>query len=63
MPAHCGRSAGGAEELGKLELVREELDAHRARLFFFDRTGFSPRLRELAAQREDVRLVLAGDLA
>jgi AAA+ ATPase superfamily predicted ATPase len=53
----------GAEELDKLEIVREELGAPRARLFFFDRTGFSPRLRELAAEREDVRLVPAEELA
>jgi uncharacterized protein len=53
----------GAEELDKLEIVREELDAPGALLYFFDRVGFSPRLTELAAERGDVRLVLAGELA
>ena len=53
----------GAEELDKLEVIRNELDAPRAGLYFFDRTGFSPRLRELAAERDDVRLVPTGELA
>jgi AAA+ ATPase superfamily predicted ATPase len=52
----------GAEELGKLEIVREELNAPQAHLYFFDRVGFSSRLRELADERDDVRLVLAGEL-
>jgi AAA+ ATPase superfamily predicted ATPase len=52
-----------AGELDKLEMIREKLDAPDAALYFFDRGGFSPRLRELASQREDVHLVLAGDLA
>jgi AAA+ ATPase superfamily predicted ATPase len=52
-----------AGELDKLETVREELEAPDAALYFFDRTGFSPRLHELASEREDVHLVLAGELA
>lgn len=51
-----------AAELDKLEVVRSELDAPEADLYFFDRTGFSPRLRELAAERDDIHLVLARDL-
>jgi hypothetical protein len=51
-----------AGELAKLETIREELEAPEADLYFFDRTGFSPRLSDLAAERDDVRLVLAGDL-
>ena len=51
-----------AGELSKLETIREELEASDAALYFFDRTGFSPRLQELAAERDDIRLVLAGDL-
>lgn len=51
-----------AGELDKLEAIRAELGAPDARLYFFDRVGFSPRLRELAAEREDVRLVLAEQL-
>jgi uncharacterized protein len=51
-----------AGELDKLETIREELDAPDAALYLFDRVGFSPRLHELASEREDVRLVLAGEL-
>lgn len=51
-----------AAELDKLEVIRRELGAPEADLFFFDRTGFSARLRELAAKRDDVHLVLARDL-
>ena len=54
--------AHDAAELDKLEIVREELRAPDAPLYFFDRVAFSPRLRELAAEREDVHLVLASDL-
>lgn len=49
-------------ELDKLEKIRDELEAPQAQLYFFDRVGFSPRLRELEAEREDVHLVLAGEL-
>lgn len=51
-----------AAELDKLEAVREELGAPDARLYFFDRLAFSSRLRELEAERDDVRLVLAEQL-
>jgi uncharacterized protein len=51
-----------AAELDKLEVVRRELDAGAADLYFFDRVGFSPRLRQLAAERKDVHLVLAAEL-
>jgi hypothetical protein len=54
--------AHSATELDKLETIREELGAPRARLYFFDRLGFSPRLRQLEAERDDVRLVLAEEL-
>jgi len=49
-----------AGELDKLETIRAELKAPDAHLYFFDRTAFSPRLRELEAEREDVHLVLPG---
>jgi hypothetical protein len=52
----------GTVELDKLETIRDELGAPDADLYFFDRIGFSDRLRELAAEREDVRLVLADEL-
>jgi AAA+ ATPase superfamily predicted ATPase len=51
-----------AAELDKLEVVRGELEAEGADLYFFDRVGFSPRLHELADQRKDVHLVLVGEL-
>jgi AAA+ ATPase superfamily predicted ATPase len=56
------RHAHGAEELAKLETVREELKAPDAHLYFFDRAAFSVRLRELEAERDDVHLVLASEL-
>jgi AAA+ ATPase superfamily predicted ATPase len=59
-PGGRGR-AHGAEELGKLEIVREELRAPSAPMYFFDRLAFSTRLRRLAAQRDDVRLVPVGE--
>lgn len=58
-----------AAELDKLEAVagmlrKEELLAGDGVPFlFFDRTGFSPRLREIAAQRADVRLITTGTMA
>jgi AAA+ ATPase superfamily predicted ATPase len=52
----------GAGELAKLETIRSELEAPEADLYFFDRLAFSPRLRELEAEREDVHLVLADQL-
>jgi AAA+ ATPase superfamily predicted ATPase len=54
--------AHGAAELDKLETIREELNAPDAILYFFDRTAFSPRLRKLERERDDVRLVLASSL-
>jgi uncharacterized protein len=51
-----------AGELDELETIRDELEAPGAALYFFDRVGFSPRLQELASEREDVHLVRAGDL-
>jgi uncharacterized protein len=51
-----------ATELDKLEVVREELGAPDAHLYFFDRGAFSPRLRKLAGERDDIHLVSAGEL-
>lgn len=51
-----------AAELDKLETIRRHLEAPEATLYFFDRGGFSPRLRELAAERADVRLVPVAEL-
>lgn len=54
--------AHDAAELNKLEAIRKELGAPDAHLYFFDRLAFSPRLRELEAERDDVRLVPADRL-
>lgn len=53
-----------AGELDKLETIASMLDAEAPQLLFFDRTGFSPRLREIAAERgpEGVRLVPVSEL-
>lgn len=51
-----------AAELDKLETIRKELKTPAAQLYFFDRVGFSPRLHELAAERDDVHLVSAAEL-
>ncbi|HMI82354.1 MAG TPA: hypothetical protein VK480_11240, partial [Solirubrobacterales bacterium] len=51
-----------AGELDKLETIRSELGAPGAHLYFFDRVAFSPRLQELAAERDDVHLVLSERL-
>ena len=42
----------------KVEILSEKLRAPNARLYFFNRAAFAPRLRQLASEREDVRLVL-----
>jgi uncharacterized protein len=52
-----------AAELDKLETIRSELDAPEAQLYLFDRVAFSPRLREVEAERDDVHLVLSRQLA
>jgi hypothetical protein len=39
------------------------LGAPDAVLYFFDRLAFSPRLLELEAERDDIRLVLADQLS
>lgn len=58
-----------AGELDRLETIAgilgEEglLAEGGVRLTFFDRTAFSPRLRQVVAERSDVRLVMVDDLA
>lgn len=46
-----------AAELAKLETIRQEVNAPDARLYFFNRVGFSPRLMELNRKRGDIELV------
>lgn len=53
----------GADELDNLERIRDELEAPTAQLYCFDRVVFSPRLRQLEAERDDVHLVTVGEMA
>ena len=58
----------GADEFGKLEqiagmLERDNLVADSGITYlFFDKTGFSDRLRELEEERDDVRLIMTSEL-
>jgi AAA+ ATPase superfamily predicted ATPase len=53
-----------AAELDKLETIAQLLEVEdRPALYFFDRTGFSKRLRELAHERADVRLVRTAEIS
>ncbi len=49
-------------ELDKLETIRHELGVPEAALLFFDRVGFSKRLKELRRERDDVGLILVRDM-
>ena len=57
-----------AGELDKLETVAKMLRkdgllaSETVPLLFFDRTGFSERLREVAAERDDVHLITTSQL-
>jgi uncharacterized protein len=51
-----------AGELDKLQTIARLLDARAPSLYFFDRTGFSPRLRQIARERSDVHLVRTAEL-
>lgn len=50
-------SAHDAGELAKLQTIARVLDVEEAPMYFFDRTGFSSRLRQLGRERADVRLI------
>ena len=50
------------EELAKLERIRLELDAPEAKLYFFDRLGFSARFEQLASERSDIVLVSLSEM-
>ncbi|HWK28326.1 MAG TPA: ATP-binding protein [Solirubrobacter sp.] len=52
----------GAEELDKLETIVKLLGETGTPLYFFDRTGFSPRLQQLGRDRDDVHLVAVADV-
>jgi hypothetical protein len=47
----------------KLETVAQMLGIDVPPLYFFDRTGFSDRLREIARERPDVHLISTAELA
>lgn len=51
-----------AEELTKLETIAHMLEVPSASFYFFDRTGFSERLRRRAADRDDIHLITVRDL-
>jgi AAA+ ATPase superfamily predicted ATPase len=57
-----------ADELDKLETIAKVLDrdgllaAPSVPFLFFDRTGFSERLHEVAAERADIQLIMTSDL-
>jgi AAA+ ATPase superfamily predicted ATPase len=55
-------SAHDAAELDKLQTVARILDVGEPPMYFFDRTGFSPRLRQIAAERSGVHLVATRDM-
>lgn len=52
-----------AGELDKLETIATMMGRERPPLYFFDRSGFSQRLHEIARSRTDVQLVTTADLA
>jgi uncharacterized protein len=51
-----------AGELDKLQTVAQMLDAQDPPLYFFDRTGFSERLRQIARERADVHLIATSEM-
>jgi uncharacterized protein len=59
---HTADHVHDAGELDKLETIRAELGAPEADLYFFDRVDFSPRLRELVEERDDVHLIRTDQL-
>lgn len=51
-----------ARELDKLQTVAQMLEIDPPPLYFFDRTGFSERLHQIAHERSDVHLLHTRDL-
>ena len=57
-----------ADELDKLETIAKMLNEESllagpaVPLLFFDRTGFSERLHDINAERDDVRLIMTSEL-
>lgn len=60
----CKWSSGkhDAAELDKLETIAKMLDIKPPPLYFFDRTGFSKRLRAIAQERADVHLIATKEM-
>jgi AAA+ ATPase superfamily predicted ATPase len=50
-------------ELDKLQTAAQMLDIDLPPLYFFDRTGFSERLHEIARERPDVHLVTTTEMS
>lgn len=55
-------SAHDAGELDKLQTIAQMLDVDDPALYFFDRTGFSERLREIARERPQVHLIATTEM-
>ncbi len=55
-------NAHDAGELDKLQTVAQLLGIEAPPLYFFDRTGFSGRLRDIERERSDVHLVMTADM-
>lgn len=56
------RSKHPAEELSKLEIVAQLLEAPEPSFYFFDRTGFTKPLLVRSNERDDIHLITVGDL-
>ncbi|HEV2998589.1 MAG TPA: ATP-binding protein [Solirubrobacteraceae bacterium] len=55
-------NAHDAVELDKLQTVARMLDIQEPPLYFFDRTGFSERLYEIARERSEVHLIRTDEM-
>ncbi len=55
-------NAHDAGELDKLQTVAQMLDLEDPPLYFFDRTGFSDRLRQIGRERSGVHLIGTSDM-
>jgi uncharacterized protein len=56
-------SPHGAAELDKLQTVAQMLEVDSPPMYFFDRTGFSERLRQISCERLDVHLIETSEMA
>ncbi len=56
-------SAHDASELDKLQTIAQMLGVEDPALYFFDRTGFSGRLRQIASERPEVHLIATAEMS